>query len=339
MHLPQSEVPNPLLRRQQQVLQGACPNGGSWWACSSVQSGFVGCCTVNPCTSVGCAAGNIRAASLGTIAYGSSPDQACRSGGQFYTCSSPSFWGCCKSVPCGTGCPQADLAPASLSDVSDNPFAPPTSNSSGGSSTPTGAIAGGVIAGVLGIALIGVLIWWFLRRRRNEEQEKPNVPMAYNQQPHDNGANIPLTYPEAVDSYAQSPGKVNPFPPSAYQSPALPRYDSRRVSYEIGSSEQSGLMSPPLGSPGFSTSGQSQMSRPMSYELVGSPAVGGNSPYPPSTISMPVSELPAEGGDMRYSQVSSNMRYSNQSHDMVSGQAGGAGLGVTMPPESENRGK
>lgn len=76
MHLQQSQVPNPLLRRQQQVqVQGGCPNGGQWYACSSQQFGFVGCCTVNPCTSVGCAAGNVRAASLGDIPYGSVPDQ------------------------------------------------------------------------------------------------------------------------------------------------------------------------------------------------------------------------------------------------------------------------
>lgn len=30
----------------------------------------------------------------------------------------------------------------------------------------TGAIAGGVVGGVAGVALIGVLIWWVLRRKR-----------------------------------------------------------------------------------------------------------------------------------------------------------------------------
>ncbi|CAL1716282.1 unnamed protein product [Somion occarium] len=43
------------------------------------------------------------------------------------------------------------------------------SNASSGSGKKTnvGAIAGGVIAGVVGLALIAGAIWWFLRRRRN----------------------------------------------------------------------------------------------------------------------------------------------------------------------------
>jgi LPXTG-motif cell wall-anchored protein len=41
------------------------------------------------------------------------------------------------------------------------------SSDSDNSSTPTGAIAGGVVGGVAGLALIGGLIFFFLRRRRN----------------------------------------------------------------------------------------------------------------------------------------------------------------------------
>ncbi|EPS44696.1 hypothetical protein H072_1312, partial [Dactylellina haptotyla CBS 200.50] len=43
-----------------------------------------------------------------------------------------------------------------------------------GSTSNTGAIAGGVIAGVAGLALIGGLIWWFLRKRRRGEP--PMIP-------------------------------------------------------------------------------------------------------------------------------------------------------------------
>ncbi|KAK6332777.1 hypothetical protein TWF696_002799 [Orbilia brochopaga] len=371
----QSRAMNPLLRpRQQAQVEGACPNGGRWYACSETTFGFVGCCTVNPCTSVGCAAGNVRAASLGDIAYGSTPDQACQTGGQFFTCTGPSFWGCCKINPCasGVGCPQEQVAPVSLAETANNPFKNPSSSSSANSSgsggdkdTPTGAIVGGVIGGIALLAIIGGLIWWIQRRKRDDKKEQaPTLPMA--QQPHsqhpDPAANVPLTYPEVADPYAPK----RPFPPSAYGSPALPAYNERRTSYELGNNEASGLMSPPIGSPSPAQQYQQQPNqgqmmhqhqggRPMSYELVGSPSVGGpggggtgSAPYTPSMMSAPVSELPGESIDAaRYSQVSSNMRYSTQSTGPVSpmmppsgGNGGPAtGLGVSMPQVPEDPSK
>ncbi|KAF3927469.1 hypothetical protein ABW21_db0208915 [Orbilia brochopaga] len=358
----QSRAMNPLLRpRQQAVVQGTCPNGGKWYSCSDTNFGFVGCCTVNPCTSVGCAAGNVRAAGLGDIAYGSTPDQACQTGGQFFTCTGPpSFWGCCKINPCasGVGCPQEQVAPVSLAETANNPFKGPSSGSSNGGGdkdTPTGAIFGGVIGGIALIAIIAALIWWIQRKKREDSKEQaPTLPMA--QQPHsqhpDPAANVPLTYPEVADPYAPK----RPFPPSAYGSPALPAYSNdRRTSYELGNNEAHGLMSPPMGSPtpsGYAQPGQmhghpqQQGGRPMSYELVGSPSIGGqggtgSAPYTPSMMSAPVSELPGESIDAaRYSQVSSNMRYSTQSAGPVSPMVPPAsgpttGLGVSMPEVPE----
>lgn len=44
---------------------------------------------------------------------------------------------------------------------------PPSSDpGDGGSSTPVGAIAGGVVGGVAGIVLVGAAVWFFLRRRK-----------------------------------------------------------------------------------------------------------------------------------------------------------------------------
>ncbi|KAJ6262740.1 hypothetical protein Dda_1297 [Drechslerella dactyloides] len=368
----QSRVVHPLLRRQSADQQvGGCPNGGKWYACSEGSFGFVGCCTVNPCTSVGCAAGNVRAASLGDIPYGSTPDQACQLGGQFFTClGPPPFWGCCKINPCasGVGCPQEQVAPAALAELPQNPFKAASTTSAGGSrqtgdndgdegsSTPTGAIVGGVVGGIAFLAIIGVLIWWLRRRGGEKKEAAPTLPMA--QQPHSQhpDANTPLTaYPEVADPYAPK----RPFPPSAYASPALPAYNERRTSYELGNNESSGLMSPPMGSPNpnYQHMGESQGMRPMSYELVGSPSVGGpggtpGTQYTPSMMSAPVSELPGESIDARYSQVSSNMRYSTQSGGPVSpmmpppqpaGGTGGepTGLGVSMAeaPEGTSKGQ
>ncbi|EWC45262.1 hypothetical protein DRE_05989 [Drechslerella stenobrocha 248] len=353
-----SKAANPLRPRQSQTqLEGGCPNGGKWYACSELTFGFVGCCTVNPCTSVGCAVGNLRAASLGDIAYGSAPDQACQAGGQFFTCTGPSFWGCCKTNPCasGVGCPQDSVAPAALVESPDNPFratattgsgsrgSSTSSGSDGGSGTPTGAIVGGVVGGVALLAIIGVLIW-YLRRKKVVEETAAPVPPMFQQGPstqyQDGGQNTPLTYPEVADPYAPK----RPLPPSSFQSPALPAYNDRRMSYELGNSEASGLISPTPGSPGYamSNNGQGQGMRPMSHELVGSPMVGGTPSvgYTPSLMSAPVSELPGESIDMRYSQVSSNMRYSTVSGMSPAGAGGNTtgeptGLGVTMPEEGK----
>ncbi|KAK6330199.1 hypothetical protein TWF730_004695 [Orbilia blumenaviensis] len=354
------ESSNPFLARRQDSMtpvRGACPNGGQWYACSAQTSGFVGCCTSNPCTSTGCVAGNLRGASLGDIPFNTTPDQSCLAGGDFYTCvGPPPFWGCCKSNPCasGVGCPQSDLLPASLIANADNPFKTPSatqssSPSNGGDDddgTPTGAIVGGVVGGVLGLALICVLIWYLRRKKQTDKTEAPTVPMAFN--PHsqqaDPASNVPLTYPEVVDHYAGTspqPTKQN-FPPSAFTSPALPQYSDRRASHELGGggAYNPGYISP-MNSPGFQD--HQQGSRPMSYELhgTGSPGMPPKaSMHAPSIMSTAVSELPAE--DMRFSQVSSNMRYSGQPPSSPpppppNNEGSGAGLGLTMPGSSEER--
>ncbi|KAF3939923.1 hypothetical protein ABW19_dt0204047 [Dactylella cylindrospora] len=321
-------------RQSQQPIEGACPNGGNWYACNNEAGfGFVGCCTVNPCTGVGCAAGNVRAAALGDIPYGSTPDQACQYGGQFFTCLSPEpgFWGCCKTNPCGVGCPQEQLAPASLAQVPNNPFAQSSSGPSTSSSTPTpsrtsnpqvsevpaqdsgtptGLIVGVAVGGFIAALLCVALIWYLRRRRRRSKNSgsdvKPAPPMAYapHSQHPDPASNLPLTsptYPEAVDNYYVSPmPPKGPFPPTAYpQSPPLPSYNERRISYELGGNQPSGFSSPPPPFPSPGLGGyhdNSQKSRPMSYELVGSPAIGSTaaSSAPVTPAMQTVSELPAD---------------------------------------------
>ncbi|KAF1347701.1 hypothetical protein BDV97DRAFT_205244 [Delphinella strobiligena] len=109
----------------------SCPSGGTWYSCAS--SLFVGCCTSdNACSSVGCAAGDLKPASFDISLYDTIPDQSCPADSQWYTCSStdPPFMGCCKSDPCATGCPTNDLAAGILNTANDAAYSP-----TGGSST------------------------------------------------------------------------------------------------------------------------------------------------------------------------------------------------------------
>ena len=50
----------------------------------------------------------------------------------------------------------------------------PMSPSSGGGKSNTGAMAGGVVGGVVGLAVLAGLIWFFLRKRRLQEQTPQN---------------------------------------------------------------------------------------------------------------------------------------------------------------------
>ena len=105
-----------LQARSLQYINPSCPQGGSWFVCSS-GSRFLGCCESNPCQN-GCPENNLKAASFNTTDYGQFANQECVTG-QFYTCNktNPPFLGCCTSNPCDAGqCPQTDLAPAFLSN-------------------------------------------------------------------------------------------------------------------------------------------------------------------------------------------------------------------------------
>ncbi|KAI5368065.1 hypothetical protein Slin15195_G031990 [Septoria linicola] len=65
-----------------------------------------------------------------------------------------------------------------------------TSTSTGESndlgSSPTGAIAGGVVGGVAGLAVIGAIVWLLLRRRsKKQAYEPPTSPLAAETEKHD----------------------------------------------------------------------------------------------------------------------------------------------------------
>lgn len=105
-----------LRTRSLQYISPSCPQGGTWFACSS-GSRFLGCCGSDPCQN-GCPQTNLKAASFNATDYGQFTNQNCVTG-QFYTCenTNPPFLGCCTSNPCDAGqCPPTDLAPALLSN-------------------------------------------------------------------------------------------------------------------------------------------------------------------------------------------------------------------------------
>lgn len=196
-----------------QAFDPSCPSGGSWFACTT-GSRFVGCCTgdIDPCNATtSCPQKNLKPASFDTSKYGTFADQSCDANSKWYTCAGtdPAFMGCCKSNPCSTGCPTKNLTAASLSldDAKASGFtmtsvaatstaASTTSTSAATSAAATtsaasaisavafpsskdhaGAIAGGVVGGVAGLALIFIgILWWFKRIRKSRqkklEQEK-----------------------------------------------------------------------------------------------------------------------------------------------------------------------
>jgi hypothetical protein len=109
-----------------ETLDFNCPLGGSFYVCTNSPIEFVGCCTIDPCTTPAggkCPTANLRAASFNGSTSASLPPQDCdddRGTSLWSTCAnnSPSFVGCCASNPCGQGlCAQADLVPAKLSSV------------------------------------------------------------------------------------------------------------------------------------------------------------------------------------------------------------------------------
>lgn len=174
-----------------QSFDPSCPSGGSWYACTT-GSRFVGCCTgsIDPCNEkTSCPQKNLKPASFNISEYGMFPDQTCNADSNWYTCTgtNPAFMGCCKSNPCSGGCPTNDLTAASLSVDGAVASAFITTSSAAATSTAAatnapaasssagdhvGAIAGGAIGGVAGIALVVIgIIWCFKRRRQAQQRE------------------------------------------------------------------------------------------------------------------------------------------------------------------------
>ncbi|KAK4178552.1 hypothetical protein QBC36DRAFT_209062 [Triangularia setosa] len=113
-------------------LGASCPSGGTFYVCLGKKTEFVGCCTINPCTTGyqrepgTCPPENLRPASFSKDSYLELPAQECASTDEsalWYTCAynSPPFLGCCKVNPCvNKSCPTYQLVAARLSPDPDN---------------------------------------------------------------------------------------------------------------------------------------------------------------------------------------------------------------------------
>lgn len=148
----------------------------------------------------------------------------------------------------------------------------------GGSSTPIGAIVGGVVGGVAVLALIGVALWWFLRKKKGNKQQPQPQPQAQEvyppmeqkgQHPYDpNGgfggyqqqqqhaASPPQSYGQPPGFYAvpgqhPSPDPLNPHSSTASQ------FTDPRTSYQGASPSSSygGSAPPPGGYPNYQPQG------------------------------------------------------------------------------------
>lgn len=122
-----------------------CPESGNFYICEDKPNRFVGCCTVDPCSTKDglCPDNAVRSASFDPDAYDQILAQQCVDPGfLWYTCrdSSPPFMGCCSQMGCeDNGCPVDKLGVATLSSNAKQaaPFLSSDSSSSTTSSSTT----------------------------------------------------------------------------------------------------------------------------------------------------------------------------------------------------------
>ncbi|KAK1244407.1 hypothetical protein MKX07_003206 [Trichoderma sp. CBMAI-0711] len=98
----------------------SCPKGGRFYICEDQPTGFVGCCTIDPCAAADglCPDNHLQPSSFDPDAYSEIRAQDCLDPGfLWYTCrdSSPPFLGCCSQMACEpSGCPASKVGAASL---------------------------------------------------------------------------------------------------------------------------------------------------------------------------------------------------------------------------------
>jgi hypothetical protein len=180
-------------KRAEDKFIGTCSSGAQWYACpDGSKSRFVGCCAKDPC-STGCAQGSIKPVAFDVGMNFTFPDASCGTGSAFYSCTGgKTFWGCCKLDPCAheQECPTGDLTPAFM-DLNEQFLAYVGESNTTSAATTTGvanpsatgrpqpthtvAIIAGVVAGVLGLAIIVSIVVCVLCRRKRSDRKNDNV--------------------------------------------------------------------------------------------------------------------------------------------------------------------
>ncbi|KAH7321049.1 hypothetical protein B0I35DRAFT_477572 [Stachybotrys elegans] len=94
------------------------------------------------------------------------------------------------------------------------------SNNDGGSSTPVGAIVGGVVGGVAAIGLVGLAVFFFLRNKDKKKAHGSQQPQDASHQPPMGQQGAPAWAAGGYDPKQQSPGNPQSYPhsPGGYQS-------------------------------------------------------------------------------------------------------------------------
>ncbi|KAI0540634.1 hypothetical protein GGR58DRAFT_121225 [Xylaria digitata] len=187
-----------------------CPVNGTFYICQDSPTRFIGCCTVDPCTSEyegECPSSKLFAASFSSTSGAHFLPQSCASpynSSIWYTCdhTRPPFLGCCTNNPCSSnGCLTGHLFPARLSDdpgnasqfllpenttdpsVTGTSIVPvgtdspsPSPDSTAGGSERAGLIAGIAVAGVVILLLvIAAYLWVKQRKDALEKHEQDEV--------------------------------------------------------------------------------------------------------------------------------------------------------------------
>lgn len=257
-------------------LGPSCPVNGTFYICNDAPTKFIGCCMTDACANKGvCPSKDLRSATFNRGAYDQVPPQSCSVSNPnkfWFTCQNNNipFLGCCSENPCSnpSGCPQAKLLPARLSDNSTNAAVfidEPTPTPTPQPQTPApaaeqavveqglhpGAIAGIVIGVLILIGLIVLLVcWrmgWRLRNKEDDSRVIADFPATYVNNALPDMGESQSQYNSSNHHHSFSPDHFTPASPDDYNATAMtglvPKTSTRssRTTQTMVQDEEEGL--------------------------------------------------------------------------------------------------